>query len=68
MKVIIPTVNSAPRFNKVNTFHYYCSLVGLHYDSKYWAEPYKFDPDRFSSENKGKIEGAAYQPFGFGPR
>ena len=42
--------------------------AGLHYDEKYWEEPNKFDPERFNSENKGKINGAVYQPFGFGPR
>jgi len=42
--------------------------VGLHYDPKYWVDPFKFDPERFSPENKGKIHGAAYQPFGFGAR
>jgi len=42
--------------------------AALHYDPKYWEEPLKFDPERFSPENKGKIEGIAYQPFGAGPR
>merc|ERR1711936_1079923 len=42
--------------------------VGLHYDAKYWENPLKFDPERFNSENKGKIEGIAFQPFGQGPR
>ena len=42
--------------------------AGLHFDEKYWEEPYKFDPERFNSENKGKINGGVYQPFGFGPR
>jgi len=42
--------------------------AGLHFDEKYWEEPYKFDPERFNSENKGKINGAVYQPFGYGPR
>lgn len=43
-------------------------IAGLHYDEKFWEEPYKFDPERFSPENKGKITGAVYQPFGFGAR
>ena len=42
--------------------------VGLHYDPKYWKDPVKFDPDRFSPENKGNIDNATNQPFGFGPR
>jgi len=43
-------------------------IVGLHYEPKYWKEPRKFDPERFSSENRGKIDSATFQPFGFGPR
>ena len=42
--------------------------VGLHYDPKYWKDPAKFDPDRFSPENKGNIDNATNQPFGSGPR
>jgi len=43
-------------------------IGGLHFDPKYWPEPEKFDPDRFSSENKGKIESITFQTFGGGPR
>ena len=49
----------------------YCQLiakVGLHFDPKYWENPWKFDPERFSAENKGKIDSIVYQPFGAGPR
>ena len=40
----------------------------LHHDPEYWDEPDKFDPMRFSPENKHKINGCSYQPFGDGPR
>lgn len=40
----------------------------LHRDPNYWPEPCKFDPDRFSSSNRGNIDPAVYQPFGAGPR
>jgi len=43
-------------------------LVGLHYDEKYWDDPMKFNPDRFSDENKDKIIPGTYMPFGVGPR
>jgi len=43
-------------------------IVGLHYDPKYWSDPYKFDPERFNKENRGKFDSATFQPFGFGPR
>nr|AIL94146.1 cytochrome P450 CYP3024A3 [Tigriopus japonicus] len=43
-------------------------IVGLHYDSAHFPEPEKFDPDRFSPENKHKITSGTFLPFGMGPR
>lgn len=43
-------------------------VVGIHRDPKYFENPLKFDPERFSDENKDKIEPCAYLPFGVGPR
>lgn len=37
-------------------------------DPKYFPDPEKFDPYRFSDENKGKIQSGSYLPFGMGPR
>ena len=40
----------------------------VHRNPEYWPDPKKFDPERFSSENKGKIVPYSYMPFGIGPR
>lgn len=43
-------------------------IYGLHFDEKYWDNPTKFDPDRFSDDNKDKITPGTYLAFGVGPR
>ncbi|XP_076275228.1 cytochrome P450 9e2-like isoform X2 [Rhynchophorus ferrugineus] len=40
----------------------------IHRDPKYYEDPNKFDPERFSIENKHKIRPYTYLPFGLGPR
>ncbi|XP_047529666.1 cytochrome P450 9e2-like [Vanessa atalanta] len=40
----------------------------FHHDPKLFPDPMKFDPERFSDENKHNIDPAAYMPFGLGPR
>ncbi|XP_047998100.1 cytochrome P450 6B5-like [Leguminivora glycinivorella] len=42
--------------------------IGIHYDEKYWPDPFKFDPERFSLENVAKRNPAVFLPFGIGPR
>lgn len=41
-------------------------VYSVHHDPKYFSEPEKFDPDRFSGDNKGKIQPGTYIPFGTG--
>lgn len=43
-------------------------MYALHTDPKYFPEPEKFDPERFTDENKAKIIKGSYLAFGDGPR
>ncbi|XP_065342836.1 cytochrome P450 9e2-like [Cloeon dipterum] len=45
----------------------YLPIYPLHRDPEYFPDPEKFDPERFSEENKGKIKPYTYLPFGVGP-
>lgn len=40
----------------------------LHHDPEYFPDPEKFDPERFSEQNKELIKPYTYLPFGEGPR
>lgn len=39
-------------------------IYGFHFDEKYWDNPKKFDPERFSDKDKDKITAGTYMPFG----
>ncbi len=39
-----------------------------HHDSRYFPDPERFDPERFSRENRDTIPRFAYFPFGAGPK
>uniref|UniRef100_A0A1Y1M1H3 Cytochrome P450 n=3 Tax=Photinus pyralis TaxID=7054 RepID=A0A1Y1M1H3_PHOPY len=43
-------------------------IYAIHRDPKYYPEPEKFDPERFSEKNKHQINRSVYFPFGAGPR
>jgi len=43
-------------------------IYGFHMDPLYYPEPTKFDPERFSDENRSRIDPDTYLPFGLGPR
>ncbi|CAG9785902.1 unnamed protein product [Diatraea saccharalis] len=40
----------------------------IHRDPRYYPNPNKFDPERFSEENRHRIQPFTYLPFGAGPR
>ncbi|CAL1289776.1 unnamed protein product [Larinioides sclopetarius] len=40
----------------------------IHHDPEFWPDPWKFDPERFSPENKTNLNSMAYMPFGIGKR
>jgi cytochrome P450 family 6 len=42
--------------------------LALHHDPKYYPDPERFDPERFSEEEKAKRHHYVYLPFGEGPR
>lgn len=44
------------------------SLVGMHNDPEYYPNPEKFDPERFTEENKRSRPPFTFMPFGEGPR
>jgi len=43
-------------------------MFSIHRDPKYYPDPLRFDPERFSSEQKSQRPNGAYIPFGDGPR
>uniref|UniRef100_A0A3Q4AK07 unspecific monooxygenase n=1 Tax=Mola mola TaxID=94237 RepID=A0A3Q4AK07_MOLML len=43
-------------------------IYALHRDPEFWPDPEEFKPDRFSKQNKQRINPYTYLPFGIGPR
>nr|WON00865.1 cytochrome P450 6a14 [Arma chinensis] len=43
-------------------------IYSIHHDPKYYPNPEKFEPERFSEENKHTLVKSTYLPFGDGPR
>ncbi|XP_039315612.1 cytochrome P450 6k1 [Solenopsis invicta] len=46
----------------------YISMQGMHYNPEFFPDPERYDPERFSEENKRIIQPCTYFPFGEGPR
>lgn len=43
-------------------------VFGVHNDDRYYPDPKKYDPDRFTAEQKASRHNYTYLPFGEGPR
>ena len=75
---IEPTVSSLPRVVMEDTelggyrlkekCMVFVSPYIMHHDERFWDDPHRFDPDRFSAENEPNIPKYVYFPFGMGPR
>lgn len=48
--------------------NFFVPIWAIQNDPDYFPNPNKFDPDRFSDENKDNIQEYTYIPFGVGPR
>jgi len=46
----------------------FINIYGMHHRAKYFPDPEKFDPDRFTPEGEKQIARSSYIPFGGGPR
>ncbi|XP_011496933.1 PREDICTED: cytochrome P450 9e2-like, partial [Ceratosolen solmsi marchali] len=66
--VMPPSVKGYPEYRVDVGTNIVMPVFGLHHDPKYFPEPDRFIPERFSEENKNKINPHVYMPFGLGPR
>jgi len=44
------------------------SIFGIHHNSNYWSDPFKFNPDRFLNNEKEYRKKGVFIPFGAGSR
>ena len=56
------------KFTIEKDISYLIPIYGFHRDPEYFPDPLKFDPERFSEENRENIDPDTYLPFGIGPR
>lgn len=67
-KYVIPKSDDLPEITLNPGDTVLIPAYGLHMDPQYFPNPEKFDPERFSEENKTSIVPFTYLPFGSGPR
>nr|CAD7457133.1 unnamed protein product [Timema tahoe] len=65
---VIPASDDSPEVHLKKGDRLWVSVPGLHYDPDYFPDPDKFDPERFTEENKNNITPFTFVPFGVGPR
>lgn len=65
---VIPKTESSPEVVLDKNDVVWVPLAAIHRNPEYFPNPTKFDPERFSDENKDKIIPYTYMPFGIGPR
>ncbi|XP_066992167.2 cytochrome P450 9e2 isoform X1 [Anabrus simplex] len=64
----IPAGDKNPEYTIKKGEIVWIPVYGIQHDPKYYPNPEKFDPERFSEENKNNIVPYTYLPFGVGPR
>lgn len=52
------------KFTMEKDKNFYIPIHGIHHDERYYPNPSKFDPERFSVENRDSIDPDTYLPFG----
>jgi len=68
-KYTLPPPNDSCNSYEVQKNHaVWVPILNIHRDPQYFPNPMKFDPERFSDENKSSIQSGSYLPFGIGPR
>nr|CAD7590356.1 unnamed protein product [Timema genevievae] len=65
---VIPASGDNPEVHLKKGDRLWVSVPGLHYDPDYFPDPDKFDPERFTEDNKDNITPFTFVPFGVGPR
>lgn len=52
------------KFTMEKDKNFYIPIYGIHHDERYFKNSDKFDPERFSDENRGEVDPDTYLPFG----
>ncbi|XP_066991533.2 cytochrome P450 9e2 [Anabrus simplex] len=64
----IPATDKHPEYTIKKREGIWIPVYAIHHNPEYYPDPEKFDPERFSDENKNSIQPYTYLPFGIGPR